>query len=546
MNSKPILSHHLFLFPFTLENRTPEKSAGFMESVTRALSPQWRERFFSPEESNLKYSEYVYYHPFIRSALFSRKEDAALPFIRYFTPKETETGEFTIHIKDRSEPYRLDIRHIALRIFDTRIGILSLELVNTRYPAMEDILLMNDYGRRIYPQFLDENTGKEGTQGAFLPETVFFQMGNETLTEDFDEERFRKPHPVVAAYIDHLLGENFTTDPARFKESKNRFLYKPTVDDRMYTVCWYGSDEVSEVLTHRDPDQNRYAYEDSDTWFQFVFMDGRSPTCQHFRMKHRLIEEATYERWTEWGTLYGISRYGFTCLTNRGWFPTHILRQHMRRQYAQLAVLVLAQRASILRFSESVTDISRRIKGLEKATRRGDRKDLDAIAADVETLHGAYIRFINRLWFSEVTPQDQGIEMYHQMVRMMRLNTDLEELREEIKELYEYVGITQERSANTQMYYLTLMGALFLPLTVLTGFLGMNLFIVDNPFLQNLFKPTAPQFWHWLFSFLIFIGLTFVLYAGVRGIINTIDRAHHPLTHYLKLSYWISVFLKRE
>jgi len=97
-------------------------------------------------------------------------------------------------------------------------------------------------------------------------------------------------------------------------------MIEPVIDDRMYTLCWYENDEFSKLMKVRN--RRSYAYEDSDDWYRFVFVDGDDSCCKNIDMRRDLIRKATYARWVEYGTLFGISRYSFVALTERSVFHT--------------------------------------------------------------------------------------------------------------------------------------------------------------------------------------------------------------------------------
>jgi hypothetical protein len=516
-------SHHIFLFPFTIRSQETGDRR-FTETMEDALtafgwipSPFHSEAAEDQEESSLdeaelrlRYSEMAYFHPFVRPAIFGESDDDGAPVMRYFTHPHGPGGEFRFTFQgwgmDAPEEYVLEVQDIALRIYDTRVGVLSLELNNWDRPELTDVLRINDSGRRIYPQFLGRG-GIEPTKRTFLPEEVKLILnrgpdGPQPIPETFPEADFRSRHHRVAEYIHHLLGKHFTTNPGEFKTGHARFLFRPTIDDRMFTVCWYGSNRWPGLLK-RPGAETRFAYEESPDWYRFIFVDGDEAACRHPEMLRRLIRENTYERWAEYGTLFGISRYSLVAVTDRGFMATEVLREHMLRQYAQIAVILLAQRASILRFSDAVSEISGRIRAAEgdAGENAEERKSFQRLSRELEELQGAFIRFVNRLWFTEITPQEQGMEMYDQAVRVMRLEEHMADLKAEIKDLYEYIGIRRDRVGNRQIQQLTILGSVFLPLTLLTGFFGMNLSLIEEPFSPRLMEWIAgasPQLAAWL------------------------------------------------
>ena len=527
------ISHHIFLFPFTIDIK--ENTTNFLDDVEKSLlKAKWLSHPFIPSKKRTNYSEYFYFHPFARNAIFDKgektPEDQEQPIIKYYYQKTGKNACFRLFIKGKEEPYELTIKRISLRVYETQIGIMSFELENTRYKDIEDILLINDFGKRIYPQFLDKKDGVESPKYVFLANKVEFKIDDNTsYIEDFCETSFLKDHIVVANYIQQLLGQDFSTN----KKEKTPYVYSPTIDDRMYVICWFGSNEFSRqlvpIISH-----NNHSYQYSDLWYRYIFHDGKSLNCKNFKMKQNLIKKATYERWAEYGTFYGISRYGWVCVTEN--FENNFIKLHMRKQYAQMAVLLLAQRASILRFSQRVSAISSEIKEM-----KSDK--MKKISQKVSDLHAAYICFVNRMWFTEVSPQEQGIEMYEQAVQNMRLKEDMYDLKNEIKELHEYTSNALERETNSQMYILTILGALFLPLMLLTGFFGMNLsFINDNHILSLLpsfLKEDYGNICVSVISLVLFLTFILIIYNRIRAYINFLKEQDENILKHLKLKYFV-------
>lgn len=64
--------------------------------------------------------------------------------------------------------------------------------------------------------------------------------------------------------------------------------------------------------------------------------------------------------------------------------------------------------------------------------------------------------------------------MYQKLFDAMNLKEHVEKLDEEIEELYNYVSMREERRTNRTMSLLTWITTIFLPVTVVAGFFGMN------------------------------------------------------------------------
>ncbi|HCC69054.1 MAG TPA: hypothetical protein DEP99_04115, partial [Nitrospiraceae bacterium] len=458
-SEKKIISQHIFMFPFRLETEDTFKSLkGKIEK------DGWQYKPFnfkiSDTDASAKYNEYAYFHEYVRRAIFSGGSD---DISYYFDRVIPDGAKIVLHIKDKKS-YTLPTEHISLRLFDTKVGILTIEFLNYDYPAVNDILHINEFGRRIYPQFIDEREGIEGTKKIFLANKIEFYLGGKPIIEDFRCEDFLQRKLRVANYIAYLLGEAL----------KDKFI--PVIDDRMFTVCWYGDDGLSRCLRAKKGDG--YGYESSDSWHSLIYVDrSRDDGIANKDMQRELIKTATYRRWAEYGTLYGISRYSLVCVTDSGDFGYHTIRNHMQRMYYQIAIILLAQRASILKFSDDVSRISSEIENMKG---KEEEKKFKEIAEKVKNLHSSFIHFVNRLWFIEVTPQEQGIEMYNMAVKNMGLTEQLNEVRQEIKELYEFIDMQYEKELNRSFALLDKVAFIFLPLIVVASLLGMNIFTPDD------------------------------------------------------------------
>lgn len=486
-------SYHIFMFPFRfdyikksfIDKHDYYKDYDFDERVKIDKSFKhnlekdgWEYQKFEVKK-HTDYNEIAYFYDFVRDSLYNIQdfEDSATSY--YFKKKRVDNRFYKIKIKDK-KIYELIIDNISLRIFDTGVGILSFELKNEKYRDFDDILKINEYGRRIYPQFLGKNFDVQDTKKAFLPD--FLEVCG--IKEDFSK-RYEKPEP--ASFILKILGENSFTINNEDENSKGKNFIQPIIDDRMFVICWYENSSISSILKGDN-------WKESDKWYKYVFVDGNDITVQDKDMQKELIEKATYKRWNYYGTFYGITRYSFVSLTNDDYFGKNIIQAHMKTIYFQIVTLLLAQRASILRFSDEITAIS----NISNKDSSSDKK----ISEKISILYKNFLRFSNKLYFKEVTAQEQGIEMYDQGSQMMNIKRDIDDLKQEISSLNSYAFVLQEKEERVQMNNLTKLGTIFLPGTFIAGIFGMNVF-PDNT-INNYF---------WLISSLILI-LFITLWLG--------------------------------
>ncbi len=486
-------SHHIFMFPFKFDNFRNDKDESFLDFIdnffkNEANNPQlgcvldddnkparqWKKGNYKVDKrKNWRYNEFFYFYDFVRDSVFDldcqeKSKNSKKSKVSYFKRAIDSNATYTIRLKSGQE-YSLRISHIKLHIFETEVGILSLVLENYQTDDPEDILRINDFGRRIYPQFIGDN-GTSDTKSAFLADSITVRLNEkEHEVEGFNTIDYWQNELVIGKHILTILGDSFC----------QKFRILP-IDDRMYTVTWYQNQELMEHLIENECGD--YRYETDDTWYRLIFSDGNSKSIANPRMQRRITIESTYVRWIEVGTLFAFSRYGLVALVGDPYdgfdYGYSIIRQHMRRIYYHMAVILLMQRASMLAFSDRVSEISGRIReNINGKNSKNDRsKDsMDKVLEAIRDLDGDMIHFVNRLWFTEITPQEQGIEMYAQAQKVMNLKEQMADLKSEIQELYDYARLQEEKDNNRLMTQLTILGTIFLPLTLVTGIWGMNL-----------------------------------------------------------------------
>ena len=436
-----LYSYHTFMFPFSYEGKFDK-------------GEKWRYIPFQIKSSR-DYNEFIYFYGFAQDAIYNEQNEKDENIARYYEFAEQD-GTYIIHTTKGKKRYDLELDGISLRVFESnRVAILGFNLKNTKYSDPEDILIINDFGRRIYPQFLDatKEFDLDATKGAFLACKIGIEFKNGKKVED-DFSKFTQKgtfdnleRTLLPKYIGYLIEDSF----------KDKI--HPIIDDRMYTISIYLNDALSNKMKKFD-EQNGYAYENDEFWYRYVFVDGGEKTCQSRHMTKELIKNSTYDRWVERGTLFGISRYSFVALTG-SWYGKNILIHHMQTIYFQMFTLLLAYRAMILNFSKRVTKV------LQEESYKERKKKAEELFKD-------YLFFKNNIYFQEITAQDQGIELFDIARKQMRLDNYLHELDHDIDELHNFIQIKIEDERNEQGLLLNKLAGVFLPPSLLAGIFGMN------------------------------------------------------------------------
>ena len=411
--SDTIYSCHNFMLPFIIECDDYERD------IIKAKSWQYK-------KYKDNYNEIAYFHSFFKDSMFTKDEDANSLF---FTKDEYRNSPFII---SKSKEYELNLKSVNLRIFKTGVGILSFHIENKKYTDIKDILEINDYGRRIYPEYLDEKL-----QCTLVPDYIQLKE----IKEDYKYEQ--QPTKIkLSKIITEFLPED-------------EKIIRPAIDDRMFVICFYKNNSFSNEL--------KKEFTTNDKWYEYIFLDGNGLNVQNLEIQQSLVKKATYPRWQVYGTMYGISRYSFVCVADESDFIQNTVEIHMQTVYFQMFSLLLMLRATILKFSKEVSDIAQKI----------DSKGTDT---KVEDLYKRYIQFVNSFYFREITAKEQGLELYDQAREILRIDSDIKDLDNEIGELHRYVSMIEENENTKKMDRLQYWGFPLLFLSLITGFFGMNIF----------------------------------------------------------------------
>lgn len=464
-------SFHAFLFPFEWQDeqqplRATLEDKNKLQTVMglMANAGHWQRRSsWEKPTSIVQYNEANYFYDFVRPVLYDTSDDKTLQ-AHYYHKLPQENTEYVITLASR-KVYRLEVDDIVVSYYKMGVGVLAFHLYNRRQDQSSpaDILAINQYGRRLYPPFLGAPMDKLGTQAFFeyndwaaslagpkmseIPESIHLETeGNTWAKEEYLAYHQAPDLEEEPGLIQQLLPKPLVT----------RLKLNPVLDDRMFVLSWYGHNVVSKKLKKH--------YLTDKWWYRYVFVDGGEyASCSNDQMLENQLKKHSYPRWTNNGTFYGASRYSFVCLTDQlseGFFP-RLLSSHIQTVYYKVVLLCLVQRACLMRFSAEVTEISQ----MKAKERQLGRK--------VSSLYKQYLRFVNRIYFREVTAQEQGIELYDLLQDRMRLDAHVKDLKGEIEELHNYVSMLEEENRNDKLDLLTYIGAFFVVPSFIATYLAL-------------------------------------------------------------------------
>lgn len=498
MENDTMFSYHIFYFPFKWEKRGLDKdkfSKRFdLSTIQPTSDSSWENLPFprTEEYSAELYNEKNFFYDFVHNVLYDSGKTNNI--IRHYERKEAYQTELIYEIKvianNQVDIYRLRLKSIVLNLYSTGTGILIFYLENNQYSNFNDILRINQFGRRVFPPFLDIQNEVMGAKKAEMADYIAITGLNgraDRYSDDFIGYTTASKTWKACRFIDSLI-----------EDLSPELEIEPVIDDRMHIVSWIGDKDLADKVKDESilSDKN-------DDWYRFLFIDGGGCTCQNDKMKKEIIEKHSYLRWQKYGSLYGISRYSMVFLSDNDAYSRDVFLRIFRTMYARMVELSLVQRASILKFADEVTHLS----GLKEV------KSSD-LANKISDFYKEYIRFVNQIYFREITAQEQGIEMYDMIQEKMKIEVQVKDLDNEIGELHNYANMLEQKEQDRRITKITILGAIFLPATFLVSLFGMNT-MPQTESIPRFFLDGKPFLPFWI-SLSIIILLTVILVVWIN------------------------------
>jgi len=486
---RPLLKFStVFFYPFKIKNKNRTNGTG-----------RWQKKYFDIGKPEC-YQEYIYFHPYVRNILFQRKKDPRSDFnnndksdnltpITYyefiFQDKQFEGCrleiEYTIKKNDeqRTEKTGYPVTHLAIHEFFNDIAIMAIqvtqeagedikekpfwkqcvEVKNFRKDRLicSDALKFNELARKIYLSFPEQF--KEGK----IPLSVMIELGGKENSSGYTKEhtfskdkfKYKEINPVKSEIVDGLVGEFLGYD----EPVDNSF--RGLLDDRMVVftfLCFAGK------LKSKCKD----TIDEHDALFSRIMYVDQAGEGYEYNKKFILtkMKDLVYRRWSEYGYLYGYTRYS-SAYTGFGNEFIDNLFQDFNSMYYQLALISLYYRSSLIDFSDKVAKTTQQLDLVNK-------KDQGSYRESFLTLKADFMQFSNLYWFQEVTNQDQGIEIFELYKKSFAFKSMYKQIKDEIDRGDEYLNILQQNKLNDFTKQFSIVGSFLAVLAIMVGFFGIN------------------------------------------------------------------------
>lgn len=423
--------------------------------VRLAHSP-WRDK--APAQSGWdRYRQYqaaAYFHPFVRRFLFDDQQVARL--------YRSDVDAVQIHWPDRAEPIRLAVETCELILFQPDIGVLRLVVASAEPLPLADVQTLLDSLRRIYPPYLDDYGGP-------------WRAGHCPARVQFLDEQGQPLGPVGDyAAKDHLDGYVAELlDAKRIPWADHwRFLLQNFPDDSIHQL----GDDRAPILTWLALDDPTAL--DRGDWMRLAFADapGGDPLPYAGAFMTAFETDYCYDRfWFKpvesrdlpsrilncgYAFAYvGSSRDTGFFMNEKNGAPAIFRHIHL-----EMGLVAHFQKAALLAASERLTEMVHREGAQVKLPKQ------DAVRA----FYDRFVEFTQTYWFDEISPQEQGIQLFQQWRRHLRIQELYDEVRQELKDLVDYTELRATDTMNKKLSFIAKAGFGIAIASLAAGIFGMN------------------------------------------------------------------------
>ncbi len=482
VDGRPVRSFKTtFMFPFTIrkDEYAPAEKIRFRQENLRAM-----------DVGHGDVETVLYFLPHIRDILFARdvegkdvSEDCVEPIHRYGLISQN----YRLRLDGKKIP--LDVEHVRFFLFpNNNICVLSYAVT---LPGMEDVdwdtiekpldflrhltqegawetienfqahtcLTVNNLARIVYPTFREQQEEKKIAQIELLCEEKLlatFYKGDpgETVKTSL--------RPKISQVVEHLVKEGLDIGNGHIL---------PMLDDRMFVnshIALWGEKPGT--------DAGRAAYQAFFSVALYVDQEGEEHLDGYVYDPEFVKKQMEHEVLWRWhahsGNLYGFTNYSNVYM-GFGRFLANIAPRHIHNHYFYMALLALYYRTSMIGYLARLARTSKRL--LKHPNKEESR-------ADIRKLRGSFIEFTNQYWFREITSQMQGIEIFDHQYRVMNIEREYSEFKEEIERADDFIQMAWQDEMSDNAVKFAFIGLAFAIIAPLISWfaIGSDVFAVKE------------------------------------------------------------------
>ena len=348
------------------------------------------------QSSELRYAEFLYFHPFVRRFLYPSETDAQ--HLRILGRDDVRGVQ--VRLGSGSFDGNLRVNRVHLYLFQTHVAILVVEVESAEPLSRVAAMALLEEFRKVYAPSWEKGKSVKCPERVQWLDEGGKPLGPPSTFLEFDLQRKRVEtaswrRPPVSAHWSWLLSGLSASCPS--EERKKGCLYFDQIEDeRIPAMSFLTTAEPHQISPG---DLQRLCFYDEAT------EKSSSSTYSPLFLKD-FAERHCYDRYWDdknpdnlcMSTRYLCSGYGFTILgcANSDFVNNEDsgLLAFFRHHYFQLGLIAHFHRASLLQFSRRFSE------SVQRETERD------------EGLNRDFARFVTGYWFNEVSNQMQGSELF--------------------------------------------------------------------------------------------------------------------------------------
>ncbi len=463
--------HHTLLWPITLRPLRRESGSDvvhYWDMLQRNPGP-WKyvaDTLLIEDESCLAgYEEFVHFLPYVQRFLYGVGDEGRGAQSSLYAFKREDIAKVEVELVKGAATIHLDVLRARLYFFyDIDVAVAVLEVAGKDIPLEQAVELMDRFGRPYAPAWEDADSG------AHCPYRVAFKAQDGSLLS-------RSDYGDRDKFIDLVRSERQTPLSMHWE-----FFLSPLVPAYLPggTIKYYQIENKRiPIMTYLSFDDPTQLSRGDMIRIGFAAKWGESHTLPYAKQYLADFEsQYCYDRYwdpddptTDMDTRYIFCGVGFAMITKAGQ-QARLLGQ-FRHQFYQIGLIANFNKAALLslsnRFSRAVERLNVRSFESVKQFKKHVRETLEV-----------FLRFNHRYWFHEISNQVQASDFFQRWSHQLGSDALYQEVREEARDINEYLDADRTRKQTDNAMRLTVVSSCGMVGTVVTGFLGMNLYALAD------------------------------------------------------------------
>ena len=463
--------NHTLLWPITLRPLRREQGkepVTFWDMLERRPGPwQFVEDALLIEDESCQagYEEFVYFLAYVQRFLYGVGDEGTGAQSSLHAFQRHDIKNVCLQIAGDAPVISLDVQRARLYFFyDIDIALAVLEVSGENIPLDTAVEIIDRFGRPYPPAWEPDGQGAHclhsvefwGTDAAGVP--ALLSKSDYGDREKYLELVRNQRQTPLSLHWEYFLSPLI---PAYLPGGVIKYYQ---IENKRIPMMSYLSFDDPYALSRGDMVRIAFAakWGESDTLpYASGFLAG-------------FERDYGYDRyWDPENRLAGMNTRYFFCGVGFAMITGHqandrLLRQY-RHQFFQIGLIAHFHKAALLslsnRFSRAVERLNVRDFESVKQFKKHVRETLEV-----------FLRFNHRYWFHEISNQVQASDFFRRWSHQLGSDALYNEVREEARDINEYLDTDRARKQVDNAMRLTVVSACGMIGTVVTGFLGMNLY----------------------------------------------------------------------